>query len=78
MPDLRAIDAEPPGQAVIRVLKDALDRARKGELSSVAVAMVERDGSADWNWSYVPNSSTLIGSIERMKTDLIRETDAQD
>jgi hypothetical protein len=78
MPDLRVIDAEPPGQAVVKVLKDALARARKGEISSVAVALVERDGTADWNWSRVPNNSTLIGAIERMKADLIRDADAQD
>jgi hypothetical protein len=78
MPELRVLDAEPPGQAVVKVLKEALTRARKGEISSVAVAMVERDGTADWEWSHVPNNSTLIGSIERMKADLIRDADVQD
>jgi hypothetical protein len=78
MPDLRVIDAEPPGKAVVKVLKDALARARKGEISSVAIAVVERDGAANWQWSYAPNNSTLIGSIERMKADLIRDADAQD
>lgn len=78
MPDLHVLNAEPPGQAVVKVLQDALARARKGELSSVAVALVERDGTSQWDWSMAPNISTLIGAVERMKADLIRSTDDED
>lgn len=78
MPELHVINAEPAGQVVVRVLKDALVRARNGEISSVAIALVERDGGAQWDWSHAPNISTLIGAVERMKADLIRSTDDED
>lgn len=64
---LRVIDAEPMGEGIIERLEWALEMAKDGKLSSVAIAVVERDGSPDWRWSDAPNVSLLIGSIERMK-----------
>lgn len=75
MPDLRVIDAEPVGQSIVKVLEHMLERALDDQLSSVAIAVVERDGAVDWKWSQAPNSSTMLGAIERMKADLIRDAD---
>lgn len=75
MPDLSVIDAEPLGGSIIAILEEALLKAQRGELSSAAVAFVHRDGVVGWNWSEAPNTSTLIGAIERMKADLIRHCD---
>lgn len=76
MPSFSVLDAEPVGESVVKLLENIMLRAQKGELSSVAIAVVERDGTADWDWSQAPNTSTLIGSVERMKADLIRSADA--
>lgn len=75
MAELRAIDPEPLGKSVIDVLEHVLAKAKAGELSSVAVAYIHRDAAPGWNWSEVPNSSTLIGAIERLKHDLIGSVD---
>lgn len=75
-PELRVLDAEPVGENVVATLKRALKRARAGDLSSVAIAAVKRDGSPYWVRSDAPNHSTLIGVIERMKAEMIRDNDA--
>jgi hypothetical protein len=64
--DLRVINAEPPGEDVIAKLEEALERAREGRISSVAIATVERDGSVGHAWSKAPSLSLLIGSITRL------------
>jgi len=75
MADLRVIEAEPAGPGIVELLESALKDARNGALSSVAIALVYRDGTSNWNWSEAPSASTLIGCIERMKADFIRATD---
>ena len=65
MADLRVI-ADPVSKSVVDVLEAALAQAKEGELASVAVAYVYRDGSPGWNWSATPNTSTAIGTIERL------------
>jgi hypothetical protein len=73
MADVTVLDAEPIGKDVVETLELALNRARNGELSSVAIAAVKRDGSPYWVNSAAPNKSTLIGVIERMKQDIIHD-----
>lgn len=76
MADLRVIDADPVGQGIVERLEQVLEWAHNDELSSVAIAVVRRDGSPDWHWSRPPNQSTLIGAVERMKLAMIRAADA--
>ncbi len=75
MPDLHVIDAEPLGADVIATLEAALEKARTGEISSVAVAVVERDGSVNRTWSTPPSLSLLIGAVARLQAALIRAAD---
>jgi hypothetical protein len=74
-PELHAIDAEPPGADVIEKLEEALATAREGKLSSVAIAVVYRDGKTGRSWSNAPSVPLLIGSIARLEAALIRKID---
>ena len=70
--NLEVIDAEPLGQDCTAKLEAALEMARNGELSSVAIAVVYRDGSPEFLWSDAPNASTLLGAIRRLETKIIQ------
>ena len=72
---LRVIEAEPQGKNIITTLEWALDEARKGNLSSIGLAVVYRDGSIDHHWSDAPNCSLLIGSCARLQAAIIRSVD---
>ena len=72
---LEVIDAEPIGTKVIEVLELAMEMARTGQLSSISVVGIVRDGAPYWNYSDAPNTSALIGASERMKFEIISETD---
>lgn len=71
-PELRAIDAEPLGADVVAKLEEALEAARAGELSSVAIAVVYRDGSTGTSWSKAPSVGLLVGSTARLQHRLLR------
>ena len=73
--NLRVLTAEPRNESLIETLELAMEMARAGELSSISVAGILTHGGPYWNWSFVPNTSALIGAVERMKADIIRVTD---
>lgn len=78
MAELLAIDSEPPGEDVIEKLEEVLAMARKGELSSVAIATVYRDGSPGRCWSKAKSMTALIGSVARLEAALIRRVDCDE
>ena len=53
----------PAGADVIATLEAVLEKARAGELSCVAVAMVYRDGCTGQRFSDAPLTGALIGSL---------------
>jgi hypothetical protein len=71
-PELRVLDAEPVSSDVVCRLEEALGFAREGRISSVAIALVYRDGTSGQCWSNAPSLSCLIGAVERMKYGIIR------
>lgn len=73
MADLRAIEPEPLGEAVIPLLEEALRLARAGELSSVAVALVHRDGCTQSLWSEPPSVGLLLGSVHILAHKIMEE-----
>ena len=73
--ELKFITAAPVGKGAAERLGTALGLAASGEVSSVAIAIVRRDGSPEWMWSDAPNTSTLLGSIERMKYAMMQSKD---
>jgi hypothetical protein len=66
MPDLRVIEAEPPGALVIERLKEALEAAEAGQISSIGIAVVNRDGSVNASWSDAPSYPMLLGAVHRL------------
>jgi len=76
MTKLKVIDAEPIGVDVVATLESVLERAREGRISSVAIAMVYRDGSTNRTWSKSPSLSALVGAVARLLAALIRMADS--
>lgn len=68
---LHVLDAEPPSTDTATKLEEALELARKGLLSSVAIAVVYRDGTCGRAWSKAPSNSCLIGAVARLQHGLI-------
>jgi len=66
MTDLVPLDPEPLGVDVIKTLEAVLEMARDGRVSSVAIAVVYRDGTSDGSWSTAPSSIRLVGAIDRL------------
>lgn len=75
MSKLHVITAEPDGsKSVIERLEETLEKAKVGELSSVAIAVVYRDGCTSRCWSDAPSMATLIGSVGMMHHLMMRDT----
>jgi len=75
MTDLTVIEPEPHSEAVVPALERALEMARAGDVSSVAIAIVLRDGTSDAIWSDAPNMVTLIGATARLSHKLHLDVD---
>jgi hypothetical protein len=73
MGQLEVIEAEPLGEDIVEKLEAVLSKAKKGELSSVAIAVVYRDGSTGGSWSKAPSSSLQIGSVTMLQWRLARK-----
>lgn len=72
---LVAIEPEPLSDSVVPALERALEMARAGEVSSVAVALVLRDGTSDAIRSNAPNMVTLLGATSRLTHKLHADLD---
>jgi hypothetical protein len=66
MPSLHVIEAEPVSPDLIETLEVALKEAREGKLSSVAIAVVHRDGCITSAWSTPPSFGLLLGAVHRL------------
>lgn len=75
MPRLIPLDPEPLGEGIISRLEECLELAREGRLSSIAIALVYRDGAAGHRWSELPNRVTMLGSISRLAHKINRQAD---
>jgi hypothetical protein len=65
---LLAIDPEPPvSPDVIEHLTQICDWVKDDKVSSIAIAIVHRDGSVSTLWSTPPAIVTLLGAVERLK-----------
>lgn len=77
MPDLTVIEPEPLGADVIETLEYVMAKARNGEISSVALAYVYRDGRAGRTWSQAPCFAALLGAIARLAHCLNLDKDGE-
>jgi hypothetical protein len=75
MAEIEVLDSEPVSAHVIETLQEALDEARSGSISSVAIACVRRDGCVGNAWSKAPRMSALIGSVARLQYAMIEALD---
>jgi hypothetical protein len=73
--DLKVIEPEPLGKGIMATLDYFRSMAERDELSSVVVVAVLRSGAPEWKWSDAPNTSTLLGAVERMKIAMIVQKD---
>lgn len=69
---LLAIDAEPLGASIIDRLDEVRAAAEAGKVSSIAIAVVYRDGNVSHCTSDMPSLSVLLGAIERMKFAILQ------
>ena len=69
------ITCEPPGKGIAEVLDEMREMVNKGEISSLAIAYVFRDGGTGLAHSAMPSRATLIGAIERLKYKLLRDVE---
>lgn len=72
-PTLVTLDAEPPAVGAVAMLQEMLRRVKQGEISSLAIAAVLRDGSGEQDWTYAPSAAALIGSVAVLQHQLIKE-----
>lgn len=73
MAELRVIDAIPPGKDLSDYLEHVTEKVANGEVSAMAVALVYRDGSTGSGYSHLSNTATMVGSLEALKSKLIRD-----
>lgn len=70
---LLTIEPNPPvSEDVIDILREACAWVEKDQVSSIAIAVIHRDGSASTSWSGSATAPTLIGAVERLKYNLLR------
>lgn len=69
---LLTVKPEPPiSPDVIEHLTMVCEWVQKDEVSSVAIAVVHRDGATSTVWSAPPNKATLIGAVARLQHRLV-------
>lgn len=61
-------------EKMVEILEAALERAKAGELTGVAVVMDYDDGSSIRYAGFNNNNYTLVGAIEALKVSLFRDS----
>lgn len=75
MTELRCITAEPLGADIIELFENGLAMAKRGEISSAAVAIVLRDGATETAWSKPPSQGLLMGCVSHLLFRLNKRLD---
>lgn len=75
---LTVIPSEPQGRSVQATLKAVLADAKAGAISSIAIAIVHRDGGVAEAWSELPSVPAMIGATARLLHSLNREMDGDE
>lgn len=76
MADLHAIEPEPLAPGLVELVEQVRDLVAAGGVSSVAVAIVHRDGTMQALWTEAPSMGLLIGSATRLVHKLNMDLDA--
>ncbi len=75
MSKLVALEPEPLGDTVTPMLKDVLAKAEAGEISSLGLAIVYRDGCVGQMWTDAANFGLLLGAAHRLAAQINAEMD---
>lgn len=62
--NIRVLTAEPLGEGILEHLDEVRERAERGELSSIAICCVSREGETSQCWSPAPSLGLLLGSAQ--------------
>lgn len=60
-----------PNPQVVALLEKALDEARKGEISAVAIATLSPDGCSYSEWAHKADYYALLGAVARLQQRLV-------
>lgn len=77
MPDLKIVELKPSKEAdnnnveVIRPLEEALQYAREGKIQSLALLMINNDGSVLDCWHNGGRPYAMVGAMESLRLDFI-------
>lgn len=70
--ELRVLTSEPPGEGIVALLEELLERARSGDFSAVAFAYVDRDGASGSGWTHAYSFAALTGAVAILLARLTR------
>jgi hypothetical protein len=70
---LSVLPCEPRAKTIELLLEFVSDLVEAGKISSLAVVMVNRDGSTSAVHSELPSLSTMVGAVARLQYDLCKE-----
>lgn len=77
MPDLKIVELKPSKETdnnnveVIRLLEEALQHAREGKSQSLALLMINNDGSVLDCWHNGGRPYVMVGAMESLRLDFI-------
>jgi hypothetical protein len=54
-------------ESVLERLRDTIKWAEEGEITAIAIAVVNKDGSIGTSWSQTEDAGRLLGSIARLQ-----------
>lgn len=58
-------------EMAIRVLTEALEKAKSGEIVGVSMAMLHHDGRSSWQSGGLIGCHSVLGALEMAKADII-------
>ena len=65
------ITCEPPGKGIEAPIEELREAHAEGILSSLAIAVVYRDGCTHYAHSPLPSRATMIGAVARLQHSLL-------
>lgn len=74
-PNLIAIDPEPLGAGIPETMAWAQKKIDAGQVSSIAIVIVDRQGKSWRNWSFLPSRTAMLGAVSRLAHRLNLEID---
>lgn len=77
MADLIPLEPEPLGEGLMPLLEHLMEAAKAGEISSLGVGIVYRDGRIGAKWSFAPSRAALLGAVGRLEHKLNLEADEE-